>query len=707
MDNDFLLSHKEKFLGFAPKISNYIDLFRQINRRWRGAITSGMIETGRMKKEAARLFEPLIQDMRSTITNYEQIQTRLVNAILIEMVKKVVFEVSDAAGFTINILKRNLFERTADVGYLATDGEIVRFLKAAKERGDDEAMAGRVEEIRSRLGEYQHEYTVYNEIIILDLKGRVLANLDPENPIRESSDPLLADTQAVDLHSDTEEDQYIETFRPTDLMPGHGNVLVYSQKIEDPETGTPLGTLCLCFDFEDEMERIFKDLNQGNENIIAAILDHEGRVVSTSQPRILGLSTKIPLDPKADFTFLSLDNREYLISTVPTDGYQGFYGLTWYGMAMIETGQAFAEEQGGPRFDMEVIRQVQNFSKELSAIKKESDNLLSDMKIDGLNGIVQAGKFRDKTFIEILHFVEEIGRDIDTLFNSAIGNLQQTVVTALFNDVQFRAFQGNNIADRNLYERANDVCWWALTPLFRKSLARHRDKGLEEKDKTALKENLQYINDLYTPYLRLVLVDPAGLVIAASDPPDELEERFIRDGMPKGQEFIGMSLDAGLVDSAVSLVSSQDYVVSEFAPTPLYGGRHTYIYATAVRDPENMKKVVGAILIVFDSDPQFRAMLSDILPKDENKKIISGSFGIFADKQKTILSSTHPGYHIGSKIPLGDEYFNHEKGERDAAIVTLGEQSYAMGFQVSEGYREYKLRDGYANDVICMIFIPI
>jgi len=48
---------------------------------------------------------------------------------------KVVSQIVDAAKFTINILKQNLFERTADVGYLATDSEIVNFLKQSAGNG--------------------------------------------------------------------------------------------------------------------------------------------------------------------------------------------------------------------------------------------------------------------------------------------------------------------------------------------------------------------------------------------------------------------------------------------------------------------------------------------------------------------------------------------------------------------------------------------
>nr|WP_319490853.1 hypothetical protein [uncultured Desulfobacter sp.] len=306
MNKEDILLQKEQFLKFTSSVSDANWQFGKINRRWRGAITAGMIETGRMPKEAAAMFAPLVQDMRATIGNYEKIQSQLTDIVLVEMAKKAILEIHDAAKFTINILKRNLFERTADVGYLATDGEIANFLKYAKDTNpQDDSFQGHRVSIQERLAEYRYEYTVYNEIIILDLNGNVMANLDQNNRVSSSKDALLRQTQAVDLQVNPDDGKYIETFRPTGLMPGRGNVLVYSQKIEDPQTHQALGTLCLCFDFEDEMKGIFKDLGQGNENIVAAVLNDKGVVVSVSDTNTLPLHSSVPVDLKSKFNFIT------------------------------------------------------------------------------------------------------------------------------------------------------------------------------------------------------------------------------------------------------------------------------------------------------------------------------------------------------------------------------------------------------------------
>jgi hypothetical protein len=707
MDLNIIQNNKERLAKAIPVVSRYLDRFHSINTRWAGAISAGMIETGCMPVEASKLFAPLIQEMRSTMIKYGQIQERLVDAILFEMVKKVVLEISDSAKFAINILKRNLFERTADVGYLATDAEIVDFLKQVKAEDDPDRIARRAETIRQRLSDYQYEYTVYNEILVLDAEGRVRANLDANNTVRQSRDPLLEATHAIGLHHGLDDDKYVETYRETDLRPGHGKTLVYSQKIEDQERHTALGTLCLCFDFEDEMEGIFKDLNQGNPQIVVAIIDDGGTVMCSNNATILPPAFKITVDLDADFRFLTIHGRTYLASMVATDGYQGFYGLTWYAMSMVDIGVAFKTQPSESTDGKVSGSKLKDFSGDLSSIKHASEELLDDMKLDSINGRVQATKFQANAFVEVLQYVKWIGEEVDDLFNAAIQNLQQTIVTSLFNDLQFRAFQGNSIADRNLYERANDVCWWALTPMFRRLLTKHHGDSLSDADCQALTDNLQYINNLYTPYLRLVLADLQGVVIAVSNPPEVLSERLADDDLPVGQDLVGTRLDRDFVRQTLRLSSSRDYCVSKFLATPLYGGRATYVYSTAVRDPENDQRVVGIIQIVFDAEPQFQAMLTDVLPRNEEKQIVPGSFGVFTDRQKMIIASTISDYPVGSPFPLDDTWFRLEKGERRSVVIELEGRSYVLGLQVSDGYREYKRSDGYVNDVICMILVPI
>jgi hypothetical protein len=103
------------------------------------------------------------------------------------------------------------------VGYPATDGEIVRLLKMVGCGEEQGQIAAQVDLVRKRVSDYQYEYMVYNEIIILDANGAVHANLDPANTISHSGDPLLSKTMAIDLHDTRATDKYLETYWSSDL----------------------------------------------------------------------------------------------------------------------------------------------------------------------------------------------------------------------------------------------------------------------------------------------------------------------------------------------------------------------------------------------------------------------------------------------------------------------------------------------------------
>lgn len=701
MDYKSVERHRDSFLRVLPVLSGYITSFASINKRWGAAITAGMIEAGRMDQGAATLFNPLIEDMGSTKEKFRIIQNQLITAILHEIAKKTTSELADAATFAINILKRNLYERTADVGYLATDSELQLLMSLA---ADDLTLGEAAEGMAQRLAEYQKEYTVYNEILALDMEGRVRVHLDKDSPVTQSGDALLAQTLAVSPA--TPGDKYIETFRSTDLRPGKGNVLIYSQTIRDQDGQRPLGVLCLCFDFEDEMRRVFQDLAQGNGTVTVCILDEGGTVIASANPGIAPLGSTMPLLLDRDCDLIRLGGREYLATTQKSDGYQGFYGLTWYGQALVELEKGFTANPNTGLPDG-ALADLERISAELASIQQESDDILDDMTLDSLNGQIKAAKFMADGFVEVLRFVNTIGGEIGRMFKESIAGLEATILSSHTHGLQFRAFQANNISDRNLYERANDVCWWALTPRFRKSLARLGASGLNDAERQNLRQNLQYINDLYTPYLRLVLADVQGRVVAVSDPPAGLDERCADGACLQGQGFVGEHLQPELVQRALHLPLAAHYAVSAFEPTPLYGNRPTYVYATAVRDPEDDSRVVGVLEIVFDAEPQFKAMLQDVLPRDESKNPVPGSMALFAERSGLIIASTSATHAPGHGLTLPQEFADLERGQRAWVIQHLNGQAHLVGCQISAGYREYKTSDGYENDLLCMVCMPL
>jgi len=156
------------------------------------------------------------------------------------------------------------------------------------------------------------------------------------------------------------------------------------------------------------------------------------------------------------------------------------------------------------------------------------------------------------------------------------------------------------------------------------------------------------------------------------------------------------------------LRDTSKYTVSKFEKTNLYNNESTYIYSSAIRSLKDEKVITGGIAVVFDSTPQFYAMLDETLPKNADGEKIPGIFTLFTDKNKQIISSTNDRFEVDSYLNIDDSFFNLKNSQNISKIIEFEGSYYAVGVKCSSGYREYKSRvDDYKNDVLSFVFICI
>lgn len=642
-------------------------------------------------------------DMSETRVAFQQLTDSLLNQLGRETLKKTVLEMKSKAQVTVDIMIRNLFERTADIGFLAMDGKIRDYLTQndlLRERANEGNTSARTELEQLDLGllkrfrEYVHKYSVYSNIILLDTDGNVLLQLDGNNPAKKTLDPLVAESLSTS-------DAYVETFRKTDLLPNENSALIYSYRVADAASGSNLGVLCLCFRFANETENIFANLVGENDWSVITLLDREGRVISSSDPYHVPTGATLPLVLNTDWQIVRFAGQEYLAATRATQGYQGYMGPGWYGNVMMPLDKAFEDEsrrmlEDIPPGVLEAVMSNQRlFSEALRKIPIQAGRIQRGLNRSVWNGNVsQRGdrKAMNPAFSKVLLWeISNTGFKTQDVFEHSIGNLHQTVVSSILHDSQFQAALAIDIMDRNLYERANDCRWWALAPVFREvlSAAMPDDAAL-----LRVSETLTHINGLYTVYDNLVVFDKTRRVLAVSN--------------PQYLECCGRTLHEDWVSQTLAFDASQRYSVSGFAATPLYNGQHTYIYAAAIFDPDNERNVAGGIGIVFDAAPQFSAMLNDALPRDEKGEVPACCFGVFADHERRIIASTLPDLKAGEKIDLDDKFFRIKNGTGTSNIAVFNGAYYAVGASMSNGYREYKGEgDAYKNNIVALIFVPL
>lgn len=504
-------------------------------------------------------------NMEKIKTNFTTLSSKLINQLSVELLTKSVAEMESKAQVSVDIVIRNLFERTADIGFLATDNTIKDFLLNYHTKyapGYEE----NVEILKNRFLEYIAKYSVYFDILLINTNGDVVVNIDQNNKVSKSYDPVIQ--QTIDTN-----DEYIETFKYHDFLPQHKKSLVYSYKLTEPDDFDEkvLGILCLCFKFEDEMEGIFKNLINPDTKECITLLNKHGEVIATSDKYHIPLDATLDIILDKKYQIVSFGGRDYLAKSAQTNGYQGFHGLGWYGHIMVPLQHVFTHTDEND-FEvsqdllLSILQNSNRFSENLKQIPIQAENIQHNLNRAIWNGYIKQSNSRsdNKQFSKaLLQEIRKTGENTKNIIGASMANLTKTMVLS---DNVFLADLILDIMDRNLYERANDCRWWALTPDFRSILEEERpDIFAREK----MNNILTYINNLYTVYTNLFIYDRNGVIISVSQ--------------PEYEHFIGKKLLNEWVNNTLASTDTSKYFVSDFEQSTLYKDKYTYIYNASIK----------------------------------------------------------------------------------------------------------------------------
>jgi len=621
-------------------------------------------------------------NINETKNNFSKLTSTLLNHLSNELLEKTIRQMKFKSQISIDILIRNLFERTADIGFLSTDNDIREFIKNNKNRYESN-FTDNAKLLRNRFLEYTQKYSVYYDIVLMDTKGKVLVQIDNDIKIDKSEDEI------INLALNTND--YVESFKYHDFIPNRKKSLVYASKVTETnnENSQTIGVLCLCFRFQDEMKGIFNNLKDEKNKECLTILDKDGIVIASSDKYHIGLGTELKYSVSDKFNLVSHAGRDYLTKTCKTNGYQGYFGQEWYGHIMIPLDYAFVEDDDHLNIDqnilLAILQEGKGFSEDLKKIPLEANNIQTNLNRLVWNGNINKGldDRRDSTRSfsrALLNEISATGEKTKKIFDLSIANLTKTII---LNNATYVASLMIDIMDRNLYERANDCRWWALTQDFKDALT---STSIDKTNNSKLNSILKYINDLYTVYTNLFIYDTNGIIISVSNENEK--------------HLIGMQLSDNVINKTKDIKSSNNYFVSAFKRTKLYNDDFTYIYYASIISNE---KCVGGIGVVFDSQVEFKAMLEESIPnfntnKDEKR------FGVFTNRDGVIISSTNDELQIGESLNIDKKFFNLINGESHSEIIVYNGNYYSIGVKCSQGYREYKVSDSYSNDVFAIFF---
>jgi chemotaxis signal transduction protein len=597
----------------------------------------------------------ILPTLSRTRERFGSLQVRLVASLANESLAELGDELGAQARCTIDILVRNLFERTADVGFLATD-DVIRAFCAA----DDADRAAQAGAMRARLADYQSKYTVYDDVILLAPDGTVLARLDQTATLERSADPVVA--EALGSHT------YRERFGATDLVAGGAPSLLYANRITQAD-GRPLGVLVLVFRFHDEMRRIFEGMADERGQTALVLVDDTNRVIASNDVAHVPIGSLLPAVELDEVVLTTFAGREYMAVGCQTRGYQGYRGPTWRAQAMVSLLTAFRTRDDATDIDVPLD------SAQLTEIQHDADEINRELRRVVWNGQLMAhvgGQGDALRLKAVLNEVNVAGFRTRERVSIAVRDLYRTSLARTRRQSAELARLAADIMDRNLYERANDCRWWALSP----AIATHLSQPDGEATRDALNAVLDRVNGLYTVYSRLVVFDADGRVRGAS--------RTEAD-----PTIVGRSVDDAWLESVRRLSGPQRYAVSEFGPTEFHDAGDTYVYLAAVREPST-NALAGGIAVIFDSRTEFGAMLRDVMGERRGA-------AAFVDASGRIVASSDPALTQGVVIDFVG----------DGAVVQHDGASWACARAPASGYREFKTDDGYDNGVHAVVALRL
>lgn len=330
----------------AAETDQKIDRIHGITRRSRMLALNASIEAQRVG-QLGRGFAVVADEVKAISTEISQVTDALRGELkgklenLSEFGRALAAEVerikgerlADLAHNAVEIADRNLYERSCDVRWWATDQAMVDCAAAPED-------AAKARHACKRLGVILDSYTVYLDLWIADAQGRVIANGRPGR----YGNAIGTDVSGEQWFKDAMATADGGEFAVADISraPGLDNAVVatYATAIREggEANGAPIGALGIFFDWQAQAKAIVEGVRLSPEEKAKSrclIIDSSHRIIADSSA--MGtLSDHYPLDTRRGERGWYVDNFGDTVAYALTPGYETYAGLGWYGVIVQE-----------------------------------------------------------------------------------------------------------------------------------------------------------------------------------------------------------------------------------------------------------------------------------------------------------------------------------------------------------------------------------
>lgn len=233
----------------------------------------------------------------------------------------------DLALNAIELIDRNLYERTCDVRWWATDAAMVDACATLSKEACDHASL--------RLGVILDAYTVYADLWLIDLNGRVIANGRPDR--HQVVGQSVAERQWFqDARRLASGNDFGVADVTTEPLMGGAQVATYvaGVRANGATHGKVTGVLAVHFDWEPQAQAIVSGVRltpteQATTRVL--LVDAGGRVLAASDRQGV-LRDRFPLQTNGERSGHYTDAAGAVVAFHHTPGYETYRGLGWHGV---------------------------------------------------------------------------------------------------------------------------------------------------------------------------------------------------------------------------------------------------------------------------------------------------------------------------------------------------------------------------------------
>ncbi|MCK1681715.1 methyl-accepting chemotaxis protein [Bradyrhizobium sp. 147] len=225
----------------------------------------------------------------------------------------------------IELIDRNLYERTCDVRWWATDSAVVDCAASPA--------AAAVNHASQRLGVILGAYTVYLDLWPCDLDGNVIGQW-PRRPLRVVGQNVAHTKWFREAQSLRSGDDYVAGDVENQPLLGNAQVATYCASVRSggQANGVPIGVLAIHFDWEAQARAIVQGVRVGDSDKTRVLLvDSSLRVIAASDGQGI-LSERISIALNGQRSGFHHDRTGALVAFHATPGYETYRGLGWYGV---------------------------------------------------------------------------------------------------------------------------------------------------------------------------------------------------------------------------------------------------------------------------------------------------------------------------------------------------------------------------------------